>query len=95
MTKYFLQSNSRGHPPDPATDQKLVSVDGYVHIHPEGGPDRQYVQGPSGQDTNFAGQSSAINIVVGAGNNKVYFYNGSGVIGKPMKLKDFMRPQNP
>jgi len=33
-----------------------------------------------------------INIVVGAGDKKVYFYNSSGVIGKPMKLKDFMRP---
>ena len=41
------------------------------------------------QDRDFAKGSSAINIVVGAANKKVYFFNGSGVIGSPMKLKDF------
>src|SRR5581483_6837854 len=49
------------------------------------------VQGPSPADLKFAGMSSGpINLVVGAADKKVYFYNGSGVIGKPMKLKDFM-----
>jgi len=31
-----------------------------------------------------------INIVVGAGDRKVHFYNSSGLIGKAMNLKDFM-----
>src|SRR5579885_897954 len=59
-------------PANPATDQKLATVGGFAHIHPKGGGDRSFVQGPSAAD------------------KKVYFYNGSGVIGKPMKLKDFM-----
>src|ERR1019366_4147158 len=61
-----------------------------AHIHPKGGGDRSFVQGPSAADLKFAGQSSAINLVVGAADKKVYFFNGSGVIGSPMKLKDFM-----
>jgi RHS repeat-associated protein len=82
--------NTNFTPANPATDQKLVTVDGFAHIHPKGGGDRSFVQGPSAADLKFAGQSSAINLVVGAGDKKVYFFNGSGVIGKPMKLKDFM-----
>ncbi|HVR26747.1 MAG TPA: hypothetical protein VMU26_25915 [Candidatus Polarisedimenticolia bacterium] len=82
--------NTNFTPANPATDQKLVTVDGFAHIHPKGGGDRSFVQGPSAADLKFAGQSSAINLVVGAADKKVYFFNGSGVIGKPMKLKDFM-----
>jgi len=78
-------------PANPATDQKLATVGGFAHIHPKGGGDRGFVQGPSGEDKKFAGMSTGpINLVVGAADKKVYFYNGSGVIGKPMKLKDFM-----
>jgi hypothetical protein len=32
-----------------------------------------------------------INIVFGAGDRKVYFYDSSGNIGKPMKLSDFVK----
>jgi RHS repeat-associated protein len=77
-------------PANPQTDQNLATVDGFAHIHPKGGGDRSFVQGPSAADLKFAGQSSAINLVVGAADKKVYFFNGSGVIGSPMKLKDFM-----
>jgi len=31
-----------------------------------------------------------INIVFGARDHKLYFYNSVGDIGKPMKLKDFL-----
>jgi len=77
-------------PANPQTDQKLVTVDGFAHIHPRGDAGRPFNQFPSDKDKTFAGQSSAINLVVGAADRKVYFFNGSGQIGKPMKLKDFM-----
>ena len=77
-------------PADPKLDEKLVSVDVLAHIHPRGGADQSYVQGPSQVDIDGARGSSAINLVVGAADRKVYFYNGSGQIGKPMKFKDFM-----
>ncbi len=32
-----------------------------------------------------------MNLVVAAREKKVYFYDGSGVIGHPMNLKDFLR----
>jgi hypothetical protein len=85
--------NTNFTPANPATDQNLSTVDGFAHIHPKGGDDRSFVQGPSAADLKFAGQSSAINLVVGAADKKVYFFNGDGVIGKPMKLKDFMGNQ--
>ncbi len=78
-------------PANPKTDEKLVIVDGFAHIHPKGGGDRTFVQPPSGVDKDFARGSSAIHIGVGAANKKVYFFNSSGVIGSPMKLNDFMR----
>jgi RHS repeat-associated protein len=82
--------NTNFTPANPQTDQNLSTVDAFAHIHPKGGGDRSFVQGPSAADLKFAGQSSAINLVVGAADKKVYFFNGSGVIGSPMKLKDFM-----
>jgi hypothetical protein len=85
--------NTNFTPANPATDQNLSTVDGFAHIHPKGGDDRSFVQGPSAAGLKFAGQSSAINLVVGAADKKVYFFNGDGVIGKPMKLKDFMGNQ--
>ncbi|HTS11580.1 MAG TPA: hypothetical protein VMH00_05645 [Candidatus Limnocylindrales bacterium] len=48
-----------------------------------------FVQSPSPTDLRKA--NFPINIVVGAGDKRVYFYNHQGVIGKPMKLKDFLR----
>ena len=49
-----------------------------------------FKQEPSGGDIQNA--TLKINIVVGAGDKRVYFYNKSGLIGQPIKLKDFMRP---
>ena len=79
---------------DPSVKNNWQSLDGTYHVHPSGsitdanGQRLFFAQGPSGKDISVAG--GGINIVVGAGDKKVYFYNGSGVIGKPMKLKDFM-----
>ncbi len=78
-------------PANPKTDENLVTVEVFAHIHPKGGADGSFVQGPSQQDFDFAKLTgNAINLVVGAADKKVYFFNGSGQIGKPMKLKDFM-----
>jgi hypothetical protein len=79
-------------PANPKTDEGLVTVNVFAHIHPRGaGGDQTYHQYPSAADIDFAkGTGNAINLVVGAGDKKVYFFNGSGQIGKPMKLKDFM-----
>jgi hypothetical protein len=79
---------------DPSVKNNRQSLDGTYHVHPSGsitdanGRTTFFAQPPSGRDIHEAG--GGINIVVGAGDKKVYFYNSSGVIGKPMKLKDFM-----
>ena len=85
---------------NPGLKDNLASIDGKWHVHPSGttssteadGVHTSYfVQSPStgpGNDTSNA--THPINIVVGAGNKKVYFYNSSGTIGS-MKLKDFMK----
>ena len=68
-----------------------MTVDVFAHIHPRGDADRPFNQFPSGVDIDFASNSAAINLVVGAADKKVYFFNGSDQIGDPMKLKDFMK----
>jgi hypothetical protein len=79
-------------PADPKKDEKLVTVDVFAHIHPKGNADRPFNQFPSKKDIAGAKDSpSAINLVVGAKDKKVYFFNGSDQIGNPIKLKDFMR----
>jgi hypothetical protein len=61
------------------------------HVHPGGTTARgkTWVQPPSDKDK-AAAIPGTINIVFGARDKTVYFYNSSGVIGKPMKLKDFL-----
>ena len=78
---------------NPSLKNNLVSIQGKWHVHSSGSITDEkgihsFTQGPSGMD--FGNATFPINIVVGAGNKKVYFYNSSGVIGKPMKLKDFL-----
>jgi hypothetical protein len=48
-----------------------------------------FVQPPSDRD--FKEARLGINIVIGASDKKVYFYNRSGQIGKPVKLKEFLK----
>jgi hypothetical protein len=60
-------------------------------VHPAGvtAAGKRWVQPPSSADKTAAipGQ---INIVLAADEKKVYFYDSSGVIGKSIKLKDFL-----
>ena len=76
---------------NPALDAKFVRIDGFAHVHPKGDQGRRFNQGPSTRDIEIARLTpTTINIVVGAENKRVYFYNGSGLIGASMKLTDFL-----
>ena len=83
---------------NPSLKDNITGLGGTWHVHPSGTltqekgnirTTKSFNQPPSGRDIKEAG--TGINIVVGAGNKKVYFYNGSGLIGEPMKLKDFLK----
>jgi RHS repeat-associated protein len=77
-----------GNAKDPSKTSNLTSVDGSYHVHPSGSADgRSFVQPPSAADR-AAALPNGTNIVVGAGDQKVYFYNGNGTVGT-MSLKDF------
>ena len=86
---------------DPNLRASVTNVEGQWHVHPEGvvvegNKISSFNQGPStgpGQDVSNGHYN--INIVVGAADKKVYFYNTSGQIGEPIKLKDFMRAGGP
>src|SRR5207248_10531843 len=67
-----------GNAKDPSLNYKMQSVDGTWHVHPKGGSDKAFVQPPSDVDKRNA--AAPINIVVGAQNKRVYFYNSSGVV---------------
>jgi hypothetical protein len=75
---------------NPKLDEKLATVEGFAHIHPKGGGDRSFVQPPSQADENAARGFNAINVVVGAANKRVYFYDAAHIIAQ-MSLKDFMK----
>jgi hypothetical protein len=75
-----------GHALNPALNQQMMP-EGEWHVHPRGGGKAHFVQPPSKADRENAPYN--INIAVGAGNQRVYFYNGSGVLGE-MRLKDFL-----
>jgi len=79
----------------------MAAVLGTWHVHPSGtetastGDFTIQINGfrqPPSQDVDMPrANSGMINIVVGARDQKVYFYNQSGVIGKPLSLNDFMK----
>jgi hypothetical protein len=88
---------------NPALKENLKSVDGKWHVHPKGeriirtskpGLFRietrtiYFIQDPSGKDKMRA--CYPVNIVVGARNQKVYFYNTGGTI-EQMSLREFLR----
>jgi hypothetical protein len=61
-------------------------------VHPAGiTAGHRWIQPPSGADK-AAAVPGQTNIIFAAGEKKVYFYDQSGVIGKPMNLKEFLRP---
>ena len=74
---------------NPVSSEKVQSLGGTWHVHPRGGSGRTFKEPPSLLDK--ANANAPINFVVGAADRKVYFYNSSGVIGRPMKLKDLMK----
>jgi hypothetical protein len=83
---------------DPTLKDNARDLGGTWHVHPSGTlteekgnvrTTHEFNQPPSEKDIKQAG--SGINIVIGARDKKVYFYTGSGVIGKPMKLKHFLK----
>jgi hypothetical protein len=77
-------------PKDQALANSIVSPEAFFHVHPSGATGtHSWAQPPSKVDLGSA-VPGKINIVFGAGNSKVYFYNSSGVIGKPMSLKSFL-----
>jgi len=78
---------------NPEIDARLVTVDGFAHVHPRGNSHMSPVQPPSKEDLYFAaGVPGTINLVIGAGSHLVYFYDGNGVTGTE-KVKDFLNPK--
>jgi len=78
---------------NPEIDARLVTVDGFAHVHPRGNSHMSLVQPPSKEDLYFAaGVPDTINLVIGAGSHLVYFFNGTGVTGT-IKIKDFLNPK--
>jgi hypothetical protein len=68
---------------------KLVDLIGKFHIHPAGNSQTSFLQSPSMGDksSNFL---LSVNIVVGARDRQVYFYNSGGVTGQT-GLVNFLR----
>jgi hypothetical protein len=80
-----------GKAADPSVAYSIVDPRVAFHVHPGGTTARgkMWVQPPSDKDK-AAAIPGQINIVLAAGEKKVYFYERSGVIGRPVKLKDFL-----
>jgi RHS repeat-associated protein len=79
-----------GKPANQDVANSIVNPQVNFHVHPSGTTaTHAWAQRPSAADK-AAALPGRINIVFGARDNKVYFYNNSGVIGNPMKLKDFL-----
>ena len=77
---------------DPNLAYSIVDPRVAFHVHPAGTtPKGKGWNQPPSQKDKAASVPGQINIVFAARENKVYFYNRSGPIGKPMKLKDFLR----
>ena len=79
-------------PADPSIDARLVTVEGFTHVHPQPSLDHNWVQTPSKADLAFAADTptGTINIVIAAGDKKIYFFNSKGVTSTE-KLKDFLK----
>ena len=78
------------NPANPDTRNSITSVTVNWHVHAAGSTaTHNWKQPPSPVDRSHA-ISGAINVVAGAGNNRVYFYDNSRIIGS-MSMKDFMR----
>jgi hypothetical protein len=81
------------NPANPALAGTVTEIQGQWHVHPSGSKTVDNKTFSFNQSMSPGDKSNArfgINIVVGAGDRKVHFYNSSGLIGKAMNLKDFM-----
>jgi len=89
VTKHVSPS---GKPADQYVANSIVDPRIVFHVHPAGttAAGHTWVQPPSDADE-AAAVPGQTNIVFAAAEKKVYFYDNSGIIGKPMKLKDFLR----
>jgi hypothetical protein len=77
---------------DSGSRDQITEAGGQWHVHPEGNRTTKFDQPPS-TDTAHADTAKAfapINIVVGAKDKTVYFYDKSGTIAQ-MPLKDFLK----
>jgi len=83
---------------NPSLKSNIAGLGGTWHVHPSGTVTEEkgnnriqhiFTQPPSERDIREAG--FGINIVVASREQKVYFYNNKGVMGKPMKLKEFLK----
>jgi len=78
-------------PADQNVANLIVNPQVFFHSHPSDRTPTHYWKQPPSADADIPNAvSGRINIVFATGENKVYFYNNSGVIGKPMKMKDFL-----
>ena len=85
-----IMCSPSGKPANQEVANSIVDPRVVAHVHPSGTTaTHSWVQGPSAADR-AAALPGQINIVFGARDHKVYFYNNAGDIGKPMKLKDFL-----
>ena len=76
---------------DPSILARLVSVEGFAHVHPRGDGIHKWVQPPSIEDMTFAADSpGALNLVFGSESKRVYFFNDKGMI-KIIRLKEFLQ----
>lgn len=81
-----------GNAKDPSLTANLATITGEYHVHPSATTATDYyVQPPSAAD--LAGAFDSINIVLGAADHKVYFYDSKGVT-KVVKFKDFFKGEN-
>ena len=80
-----------GGPADQNVRNSIVDPTVNWHVHPSGiTATHNWVQEPSSADR-AAAISGAINIVMGARNGTVYFYNSSNSAPLQMSLKNFMK----
>jgi RHS repeat-associated protein len=79
-------------PLDQKVANSIVEPKVFYHVHPGGvTPNGKGWRQPPSKDSDIPNAvKGKINIVFAAREGKVYFYNTSGVIGKPMNLANFL-----
>ena len=83
-----------GDAADPSLDTNLKTIDGEWHVHPRATKQHDkdheclFIQPPS--DIDLANAMDPVNIVIGARDGIVYFYDTKGIIST-IPLKEFLR----